>query len=322
MTPKVSILIPVFNRRQFIAECIQSALDQTFTDFEVVIVDNASDDGTWEICQRFATQYARVRVFRNETNIGPVRNWLRCIEEAKGQYGKLLFSDDLMMPEFLAETLPYLEDPTVAFVSTAALIGEALGNGVACYALPGGRERLSTKEYFENLASRRYPVPLSPGAAIFRMADLRANLLLHIPVAHPHDFTKNGAGPDVLLFALTALRYQSVVMLQKPLVFFRRHADSFTRANTGNAVTEGYRLALAWFFRKYLSKQHWASWLARIWLSEIWRRRAIKYPGMYATRYEGNSGLRDVSLIVLMSVRILIKRWLDAVIKIGLPQSS
>jgi len=75
--PKVSILIPVFNRKDYIAECIQSALDQTFTDFEVVVVDNASEDGTWEICQQFAANDQRVRIFQNDTNIGPVRNWRR-----------------------------------------------------------------------------------------------------------------------------------------------------------------------------------------------------------------------------------------------------
>ena len=79
-SPRVSILIPVYNREALIGECIQSALFQTFTDFEVIIVDNASTDNTWGICQRFAEQDKRVRVFRNEKNIGPVRNWRRCVD--------------------------------------------------------------------------------------------------------------------------------------------------------------------------------------------------------------------------------------------------
>ena len=98
-SPKVSILIPVYNREAFIAACVQSALEQTFTDFEIIIVDNASTDTTWKICQQIAEQDKRIRIFRNERNIGPVRNWRRCIEEARGVYGKILWSDDLISEE-------------------------------------------------------------------------------------------------------------------------------------------------------------------------------------------------------------------------------
>lgn len=317
MRPKVSILIPVFNRKNFISACIQSALDQTFTDFEVVVVDNASNDGTWDICQQLAASDSRVKVFRNDVNIGPVRNWLRCLELATGEYGKFLFSDDLMMPSFLAETLPRLEDPSVAFVSTAALIGESPAKGVICYALPNGQERLSTRDYFASLASKLKPLPYSPGAALFRITDLRANLLLHIPVGCPHDFASNGAGPDVLLFALTALHHPAVVMLSKPLVFFRTHAGSFTAADAGSAVTEGYRLALAWFFRNHLTMRHWASWLARIWLFEILHRHVFKLPGTYASRYEGRGGIYEANLIALMSAQIFATKIWQKISSIG-----
>src|SRR5437879_4126737 len=98
--PLVSILIPLYNREQLLGPCIQSALDQTVRGFEVVIVDNASTDGTWQVCQAFAAKDSRVRIFRDPVNIGPVRNLQRCIQEARGQYGKILFSDDLIKPTF------------------------------------------------------------------------------------------------------------------------------------------------------------------------------------------------------------------------------
>ena len=318
MMPKVSILIPVFNRESYIAACIQSALDQTYADLEVVVVDNHSTDGTWDICRQMALHDARVRVFRNDSNIGPVRNWLRCLDEATGVYGKILFSDDLMMPSFLTETLPFLEDASVAFVTTAALIGESPAKGVVCYALPNGQERISTSDYLESLASMLKPLPYSPGAALFRMTDLRSNLRPTIPVSRPHDFAGNGAGPDVLVFALTALQFSSAVMLSKPLVFFRTHSGSFTAADTGNSVTEGYRLALAWFFRTHLTMHHWASWLARIWLFEIRHRGVFKHPGHYANRYEGSGGLCEGSLIALTSVRIIASKMWQKLASIGL----
>ena len=98
--PTVSILIPVFNREEFLPDCIQSALSQKYTDFEIIVVDNASNDRSWEIAKDFALNDSRVRVFRNDVNVGPVRNWQRCLDEATGEYAKFLFSDDLMLPDF------------------------------------------------------------------------------------------------------------------------------------------------------------------------------------------------------------------------------
>ena len=118
----VSILIPVYNREEFIGECIESALVQTFASIEIVVVDNASTDKTWEICQQFAAKDHRVRVFQNDINIGPVRNWLACVMQARGEYTKILWSDDLIHPDFLEKMLPYLEDPCVGFVYSSAYI--------------------------------------------------------------------------------------------------------------------------------------------------------------------------------------------------------
>src|SRR5579872_5687154 len=94
--PLVSIIVPVYNRRRLLAECLESALDQTWRDMEVVVVDNASTDGTWDVCRAFARADSRVRIFRNPENIGPVRNWQRCFREAEGRFGKLLFSEDVL----------------------------------------------------------------------------------------------------------------------------------------------------------------------------------------------------------------------------------
>ena len=89
-TPKVSVLIPVYNRQNLIETTVKSALDQTYQNTEIVIVDNKSTDNTWKILQALAQTDDRVKIYQNETNIGPVRNWLRCINEATGEYAKIL----------------------------------------------------------------------------------------------------------------------------------------------------------------------------------------------------------------------------------------
>lgn len=303
-SPKVSILIPVYNREALIGECIQSALDQTYTDFEVIIVDNASTDKTWQICQQYAAKDNRVRIFRNDTNIGPVRNWLRCVSEARGEFGKILFSDDLIFPQFLEHTLPYLEDAEVAFVSTAAIIGESPSNGIVHPARSGNEQRLTVEQYFQLLLEAK--VHYSPGAAIFRMKDIRTNLLVSIPTQIHRDFSVNGAGPDVLLYALTALNYQKVVLLPQPEVFFRVHPGSFTMLNNENQVANGYRAAIAWFCKEKLSRASWARYIARLWWADVKLRRRLVSFRKHSLNYEGTDSFGEIMAVFSAAIAVVI----------------
>ena len=89
---------------------MESALAQTMGDLEIVVVDGASTDGTWAMCERFAANDGRVRAFRDEVNTGPVAGWWRCVEEARGTFATFLWSDDLLMPTFLERVISLLGD--------------------------------------------------------------------------------------------------------------------------------------------------------------------------------------------------------------------
>lgn len=306
--PTVSILIPTYNRERYISQCLDSALAQEFDDFEVVVVDNASEDATFEISEKYSKRDSRVRVYQNSINVGPVRNWARCIELAHGEFGKLLFSDDMIMPEFLSETVSLMSEPEIAFVSTAALIGTTPGSSKLSYQHGSGVHVLSSEQYLRRLARGIPAVPVSPGAALFRLKDLKQNLMLDVPSPVPHDFSANGAGPDVLLFALTACKYRKVAIVNKPLAFFRKHEGSFTIANRENAVSEGYSRALSWFFREYSLPFNWATWVARIWLRVVWRDKRWISPRSIASHYAGNGSLHDLVRLLAASSGI-IWRW-------------
>jgi len=290
MAALVSILIPVYNRQSIIAETLDSALAQSYSNIEVVVVDNASTDGTWEVVQGYAQKDSRVKAFRNETNIGPVRNWLRCAKEARGEYSKILFSDDLMAPEYIARALPLLHDPSVAFVYTAAYIGETMGEGIVAYA-KNLKHQYPIAEYFPQL--KQVSVPYSPGAAIFRTVDIRKNLHDTFPTSSPCEFWRHGAGPDVMLYALTALEYPLVAFVNEPLVFFRDHAQSITIINANNEIIDGYRSALSWFFARYLSRSDWIDYVAWQWLSEVRRRGSWVNPVDFTKDYEGTGSLKE-----------------------------
>jgi glycosyltransferase involved in cell wall biosynthesis len=108
--PKVSIGLPVFNGQDYLGEAVETLLAQTFTDFELVIVDNASTDRTPEICQAFAARDSRVRYHRNSSNIGGGPNFNRAFDLAnRGAYFKWAAHDDRHAPEFLAECVAVLD---------------------------------------------------------------------------------------------------------------------------------------------------------------------------------------------------------------------
>lgn len=250
--PKVSILIPVFNRKNYISECIQSALDQTFMDFEAVVVDNASDDGTWEICQQFSVKDHRVRAFRNDTNVGPVRNWLACVAQARGEYTKILWSDDLLAPEFLSKLLPYLDDPSVGFVYSSANVFNKVKE-VVFAKLNNNTETgiYDSKEYIEG-ALLGGEFPYSPGCAIFRTEDVKRNLLLQVPNRVNSDSSMHAIGNDLLLFLLTARTYPKFAVVNESLAYFRAHQNSITISAPKGKIPLHYDLAKGFFAENYV----------------------------------------------------------------------
>ncbi len=101
MSVPVSICIPTYNGGEYIRDCLDSILAQTFTDFEVLIVDDQSSDNTKSILADYAQRDARIRVVQNETNLGLVGNWNRCIQLSRGEWLKFVFQDDIIFPDCL-----------------------------------------------------------------------------------------------------------------------------------------------------------------------------------------------------------------------------
>jgi glycosyltransferase involved in cell wall biosynthesis len=122
----LSIGLPVYNGERYVLEAITALLAQTYRDFELIIMDNASTDRTPEICRRAAESDSRVRYFRNDSNIGPVRNFNRVFGLAKGKYFKWAAHDDTYAPEYLAKCIAVLDhDPGVVLcTSRTRVIGE------------------------------------------------------------------------------------------------------------------------------------------------------------------------------------------------------
>ena len=122
-SPRVSIGVPVYNGERYAARTLDSILAQTVTDFELIITDNGSTDGTEAICRSYAARDARVSYHRADVNEGIVGNFNRCFALARGEYFKWQAADDLVAPTFLEKCLAVLDaDPTVVLAFTRSVI--------------------------------------------------------------------------------------------------------------------------------------------------------------------------------------------------------
>ncbi|MEP7263544.1 MAG: glycosyltransferase family 2 protein [Bacteroidota bacterium] len=105
----VSICIPVYNGGEYLDECIQSAVRQVYSAFEIVIVDDQSKDNSVEIINKWIAKDQRIRLFVNEKNLGLTGNWNACLQHAKGEWIKFLFQDDILAPDCLQKMLMYAD---------------------------------------------------------------------------------------------------------------------------------------------------------------------------------------------------------------------
>ena len=109
--PKVTICVPVYNCERSIDACLASALQQSYSDFECLVIDNASTDSTFDHVMAFNDP--RIRALRNTENIGPVANQNRCIRYASGDLIQFLHGDDRLLPDCLSRLVPTFTDPRV-----------------------------------------------------------------------------------------------------------------------------------------------------------------------------------------------------------------
>lgn len=116
MNPRVSIIIPAYNTDNYIKQAIESALGQTESRIEVIVVDDASTDKTVEVVRTFTDQ--RLKLLVNESNKGPSYSRNRALKEAKGEWVALLDSDDWYAPNRLEKLLQ------VAYQKNADLIAD------------------------------------------------------------------------------------------------------------------------------------------------------------------------------------------------------
>jgi glycosyltransferase involved in cell wall biosynthesis len=127
--PHISVMIPVFNREHLLGHTVESVLRQTFGDFDVVIVDDASTDDSVGVAKRCCAADSRVSLSVNPRNLGLTRNWNRCVQLARGPLVQIMQSDDLIDRDYLSLVASKFEElPTLGFVAASSRSIDGVGN--------------------------------------------------------------------------------------------------------------------------------------------------------------------------------------------------
>lgn len=162
--PLISVVMPVYNTEAYVGEAIESVLNQTFTDFELIIVDDGSTDRSLEIINSFAKKDSRIRIFVNESNLGVSKAITRGFKLARGKYIARMDADDICLPHRFEKQIGFMqENPGVGLLGTWGKVIDVDGNFVANWKMPTQTEFIKWVLLWESplihpsvLASRNY----------------------------------------------------------------------------------------------------------------------------------------------------------------------
>ena len=278
--PKVSLLTPVYNGEQFLQECIESVLSQSYRDFEYIILDNCSTDRTAEIATRYASDQ-RVRVFRNNTLLPVIANYNRVATfvSPDTQYLKYLAADDLLFPSCLERMVAVAEaNPRVSVVASY----KVHGTSTECDGPPRPQDVVAGKQvckwFFEGRLGvlggpTNHLIKVPPGGRETLRFDedfLHADIELWVRLLK--DGAEYGFVHEVLTFTRehdssisTTFADRMGTRTLEFLVTLKRHGRAFLSAEEFHTLTRTLQIAYCrWLFRVLLKP----------WARDAWRYQA------------------------------------------------
>lgn len=234
--PLISICIPNYNYASYLIECLESVLNQTYRDFEVIFRDNASTDRSFEIAQlyrdKFLKQGIPFKMGKNPQNLGSDRNSELCAMESRGKYRLILASDDLLYPSFLEETVSILERyPNVSMVMTHR--DEIDESGVQLTSVPFYNTSCIIPGEQQAAVFMKSGIAI-PGQRIMRVSSIEQVKEWICTFQVANDWYYNA-----LMSCVGDIAY-----LNKPLMKYRVHSENETNESENNmtAVMEHYQI--------------------------------------------------------------------------------
>lgn len=266
--PTISVCIPFYKGEAYALETLRSVLAQTRTDWELVLTDDASPDGTADVIERFIAETAdpRIRFYRNPERLGMVGNWNKVICLARGRYVKMVCGDDYMRPDCLEKQGQALdENPSAALVASSRMVVSSNGRPLfarACYKKSG----------------------LYPGREAVRQGLLTGTNTIGDPVAvmFRAEFLKVGLFESSVVYCtdidlwLRILLHGDLYFIAEPLAFYRIHKGSTGKALRDKTVEDFLhvvdRIEAASDLRFTRKERFLIAWQSR---AKNWLRQAV-----------------------------------------------
>lgn len=247
-SPRLSVIVPVYNAAPYLEESVQSVLNQTLTDIEILLVDDKSTDGSAEICDRLATADARIKAFHMPENKGPGVARNVALDYADGDYCTFMDSDDLVHPEAY--------ETAVAFAAHHGLDVVRFEMGRFSDDNPEpthifhhfGEEKIfSSREDMRQIALCVFSNPVRPGEAQMNFGGSACSAIYHRSL-----FEKGGIrfprrahmlSEDFILCFQTALRARAIGLLPRMFYYYRDNQHSRTRLPRLDLLERAYATA-------------------------------------------------------------------------------
>lgn len=216
-SPKVSVIVPVYKVEKYLPECIESVLAQTFTDFELILVDDGSPDNSGKICDDYAARDPRIRVFHKEN--GGVTSARRLgVENAKGEWVMFVDSDDKLFPHALDVLIKEAEHSPMVDLVEGCVTRQ---DHQACLLHKNNdldRKSVSGYEYALGITSYKYFWYPYPVAKIIRKRVLIVADALNIPLWI-------NFGEDVVMNLRASRKIRVAMKLPEVIYFYRKNPE-------------------------------------------------------------------------------------------------
>ena len=233
--PLVSIGLPVFNGEDFLENALDSILNQTYKNIEVIVCDNASTDRTSSIISAYHKNDDRIKYHRQEINIGAAGNYNRTFELSKGKYFKWAAHDDVMHENYIEQCVQTLEsDPSTSLVQS--LVGQIDENGIVTTHVYTGIDDIFSDD--TSICAQYRILMQKRGAWVRIFGVIRSDILKNTPLIDKY------VGSDLTLLGELGLNGK-VKDLDTVLFWRREHSRTSTRGEF-----KARRKRLAWFDTK------------------------------------------------------------------------
>ena len=226
--PRLSILIPVYNAEPFLAGTIDSVLAQTYTDWELIIVEDRSSDNSLLIAKGYEARYPeKIKVYQNDSNLGMLQNWNKGIDLCRNELFVKLDADDIWLPSFLEKSVAVLDShPEVGIVFTKFVNIDGLDNIIP-------RSEISLPDFAVEKPFSTIPLVQLGQDKMLQYQILRQGLSVMRRII----FDKIGNYRFLLTKETQAATDTEIFCINETLYLYRVHETSISKTDTDNQLS-------------------------------------------------------------------------------------